>query len=68
VITQETGFSNILPTGRGLFGFSTIDEITDAIETINSDYEHQCHAAVELARGYFGHDVVLQGLVAPFGL
>ena len=24
VITQETGFSNALPTGRGLFGFSTM--------------------------------------------
>ena len=27
VITQETGFSNALPTGLGLFGFSTMEEI-----------------------------------------
>ncbi len=27
VITQETGFSNVLPTGEGLFAFSTMEEI-----------------------------------------
>ena len=31
VITQETGFSNVLPTGRGLFGFATMDELLSAI-------------------------------------
>ena len=31
VITQETGFSNILPTGEGLFGFSTMEEILQAV-------------------------------------
>jgi hypothetical protein len=30
VITQETGFSNILPTGEGLFAFSTMEEILAA--------------------------------------
>src|SRR5439155_9617198 len=37
VVTQETGFSNVLPTGRGLFGFSTVDEIVGAVEAINAD-------------------------------
>ena len=37
VITQETGFANILPTGEGLFAFSTMDEIVDAIDRINSN-------------------------------
>ena len=36
VITQETGFSNILPTGEGLFAFSTLEEIEEAVERINS--------------------------------
>src|SRR5581483_3863020 len=30
VITQETGFSNILPTGAGLFAFATMDDIVAA--------------------------------------
>ena len=31
VITQETGFSNILPTGQGLFAFSTVEELVGAV-------------------------------------
>ena len=38
VISQDTGFSNVFPTGEGLFGFSTMDEILAAVEAINSDY------------------------------
>ena len=38
VINQDTGFSNVFPTGEGLFGFSTMDEILAAVEAINSDY------------------------------
>ena len=38
VVTQETGFSNILPTGAGLFAFSTLDEAAEAVERINKDY------------------------------
>src|SRR5205085_5722666 len=50
VITQETGFSNVLPTGEGLFGFSTMDEILAAVDAIDSDYEGHCRAAAEIAR------------------
>lgn len=35
VITQDTGFRNVLPTGDGLFAFSTLEEILRAIEQIN---------------------------------
>ena len=64
VITQETGFSNILPTGEGLFGFSTIEEIADAVEAVNSDYERHSQAASEIAREYFNYDVVLDQILA----
>ena len=68
VITQETGFSNILPTARGLFGFSTLEEIVDAVESINANYEQHCRAASELAREFFNYDVVLPKLLAAVGL
>ncbi len=68
VITQETGFSNVLPTGAGLFGFSTMDEILAAIETMNSDYAGQCAAAREVARECFGHDVVLGRMLRELGV
>jgi hypothetical protein len=68
VITQETGFSNFLPTGRGLFGFLTMGEILDAVERINSDYEKHSRAAAGLTREYFSYDVVLPPWLAAVGL
>jgi GT2 family glycosyltransferase len=67
VISQDTGFSNIFPTGEGLFGFSTMDEILAAVEAINSDYARHSRAAEEIAREYFAHDVVLSQLLADIG-
>src|SRR5206468_10379015 len=63
VITQETGFSNILPTGAGLFGFATLDEAAAAVERINADYDRHSRAAAGLARGYFSSEVVLNQLL-----
>lgn len=68
VITQETGFSNILPTGAGLYGFSTLEEIVQAVETIQSDYTRHSRAALEIARGYFDYDVVLTRMLSDLGL
>jgi GT2 family glycosyltransferase len=68
VISQETGFSNVFPTGEGLFGFSTMDEILAAVEAINSDYERHSRAAEEIGREYFGHDVVLGSLLERAGV
>lgn len=67
VIDQDTGFSNVFPTGEGLFAFSTMDEILAAVEAINSDYERHCRAAEEIAREYFSHDVVLGRLLEEVG-
>jgi GT2 family glycosyltransferase len=68
VISQETGFSNVLPTGEGLFGFSTMDEILAAVEAVNSDYEKHSRAAHEIAREYFSHEVVLGSLLERVGV
>jgi hypothetical protein len=68
VITQETGFCNVLPTGEGLFGFSTMDEILGAVDKINSNYERHCQAAYEIAQEYFSYEVVLNRLLDDVGL
>ena len=68
VITQETGFSNCLPTGEGLFSFSNLEEIVQAVETINGDHERHRRAARKIARECFGYDVVLTRLLADLGL
>ena len=68
VVTQDTGFGNVLPTGRGLFGFSTLDEAAAAIEAINADYQSHARAAGELARAYFDSDLVLARLLKDCGV
>jgi GT2 family glycosyltransferase len=68
VITQETGFSNVLPSGRGLFGFDSPDEALAAVEAIDADYTAHAGAARELAREYFSHEVVLGKLLDDMGL
>jgi hypothetical protein len=68
VITQETGFSNALPTGEGLFAFSTMEEIVRAVEEVNADYQRHAGAAAALARDCFGYDVVLRRLLDEAGV
>ena len=68
VITQDTGFDNILPTGRGLFSFATADNVVAAIEAIESDYEGHCRAAREIAEEWFGAEPVVKSLIERSGL
>jgi hypothetical protein len=68
VITQETGFSKFLPTGKGLFGFLTMDDVLAAVDIIESDYEGSCRAAKEIAREYFAAEKVLASLMERAGL
>lgn len=68
VVTQDTGFGNVLPVGEGLFPFSTIEEALAAVEQINSDYARHSRAAREIAREYFSHDRVLTKILKHAGL
>jgi hypothetical protein len=68
VITQETGFSKFLPTGRGLYAFSTCDELLAAIDAVESDYEGNCRAAGEIAAECFDADKVVGSLMQRAGL
>jgi hypothetical protein len=68
VVAQDTGFGNILPTGEGLFAFQTMDDILDAIETINTDYPRHCAAAREIAEEYFAAEKVAAKLLADIGV
>ena len=68
VITQETGFSKFLPTGKGLFGFQTMEDILAAVDAIESDYAGNCRAAREIAAEYFAAEKVLGSLMARAGM
>jgi len=68
VITQETGFSKTVPSGCGLFGFRTMDEILAAVDTIESDYKGNCRAARDVAAEYFDAEKVVGSMMERAGL
>jgi hypothetical protein len=68
VVTQDTGFGNILPTGAGLFAFKTMDEALAAVEQISSRYERHRLAARRVAEEWFDSDVVLGQLLRDLDL
>jgi hypothetical protein len=67
VITQDTGFGDLLPTGEGLFAFNTLEEIVAAFEAIESDYERHARAARKIAEEYFRAETVLTRLLQALG-
>ena len=68
VVTQDTGFGTMLPTGDGLFAFDTIEGILAAFESINSNYEHHSKAARDIAEEYFRAETVLARLLSALDL
>ena len=59
VVTQETGFSEWLTAGAGLFSFETSEAALEAVATIERDYIHHSRAARRLAEEYFNSAEVL---------
>jgi hypothetical protein len=68
VITQETGFSKFIPSGRGLFGFRTMEDVLHAVDAVEGDYAGHCRAAREVAAEYFAAEKVLGSLMERAGL
>ncbi len=63
VITQDTGFSRIIPGGLGLIPFTTMEEAAGGLETIMSDYGAHASAAVDLAYEFFDSAKVLTKMI-----
>jgi hypothetical protein len=63
VLTQQTGFSDWLPTSAGLFAFETMDQALAGIEAIDTNYEHHCLSARQLAESFFDARQVLTNLI-----
>jgi hypothetical protein len=67
VILQETGFSNHLPMGEGLFAFSTVEEAKAAIEHVCNNYDYHSKKAFEIAKEYFEGSKVFQAFLNVIG-
>jgi hypothetical protein len=63
VIAQETGFSRVLPTGRGLFAVSNVEQAAAAIQSLDRDYMGHAREARLLAEEHFDSDKVLRRLL-----
>ncbi len=63
VILQDTGFSSIFPTGKGIFAFDDMEGIKEAVNIIKGDYHFQCTQARNLANELFDSDMVLNNIL-----
>jgi hypothetical protein len=63
VVVQDTGPSAYLPSGEGLFRFSTLGGAVEALASINAEYERHCRAAREIAEAYFDAGQVVERLL-----
>jgi GT2 family glycosyltransferase len=68
VVTQDTGFGAVLPTGAGLFAFTETIEAAEALQRIAADYPRQSKAAWDIAREHFRAETVLGDLLDHLGL
>lgn len=67
-ITQETGFTRHYGNAGGLFAYSTVEEVVEAVREINSDYKKHCRLAYELACEVFEARKVLASMLERAGV
>ncbi len=63
VIVQDTGFSNVLPCDGGIHAFTSMNEVLQGIEKLQSNYAREQMFATEIASAYFDSAIVLNNLV-----
>jgi hypothetical protein len=68
VIIQETGFTRNYGRYAGLLSFRSLDEIVDAVKTINADYAKHSRAARALAREFFEAENVVKSILDRAGI
>ena len=68
VVAQETGFSEIYPTGSGLLAFEDLDGAVAVVEEVAGDYARHARAARALAEEHFDSDRVLRRLLQELGI
>lgn len=67
VLHQETGFSDWLPAGEGVFPFSTVDDVLAALEELDGYYERHAKAACRIAEEHFEASTVIGQMLDEAG-
>ena len=68
VVLQDTGFSEHLPCGRGLFAIHTVEDAADAINDINGNYRNHSKWARDLANEYLDSTKILKNFLYELGI
>lgn len=63
VVVQDTGFTEVIPTGDGVLAFTDIDGAADAIGRVERGYAHHAAAARDVAAQHFDARRVLGDLL-----
>jgi hypothetical protein len=63
VITQQTKWSDYIPSGKGLFAFTDTASALEALEQVTADMELHSKAAAEIANAFFDSNKVLTDLL-----
>lgn len=62
-VVEDTGPSDYLPNGEGLFRFRSTDEAVESLSRVNADYRRQCRAAREIAEAYFDAEPIVAAIL-----
>lgn len=63
VVVQDTGFGEVIPTGKGVLAFRSLDEAVAAIAEVERNYQEHASAARDIAEEYFDSGKVLSRLI-----
>jgi hypothetical protein len=67
VLAEDTGFSDHLPTGRGLIAFNNLEEALAGVAEIDGNYPLHMRAARELAEEYLNSRKWLPSMLSACG-
>ncbi|HVN27954.1 MAG TPA: hypothetical protein VMT64_05675, partial [Candidatus Binataceae bacterium] len=67
VLAEETGFSDFIPTGRGVLKFRDIDEAVAGVAEIDGNYAMHSRYAREIAADLFNSDRQLSAMLDACG-
>jgi hypothetical protein len=68
VVTQETGFSERIPSGRGLLAFSSPEEAAEAVRAVAADWPAHARAARAIAEEHFAAERVIGAMLTAAGV
>jgi hypothetical protein len=68
VVMQDTGWSEHLPCGEGLFAVCSAEEAAAALEEVERDYPHHSRRAREIAAEHLDAEKMLRALLGDLGV